>query len=118
MNQQVEELFHKLADMPSSERMRYFAEHLVDPETRQEVEALLAFDTGPTITIDDIGLAAERTLSQFEASGRRCGPYRLLRLIGRGGMGAVYLAERADGELTQRVAVKLLGFGALDPDRR
>jgi len=30
----------------------------------------------------------------------------------------VYLAERADGELTQRVAVKLLGFGALDPDRR
>jgi serine/threonine protein kinase len=43
--------------------------------------------------------------------------YRLLRVIGRGGMGAVYLAERADGEVIQSVAVKLLPFGAGDPQR-
>src|SRR5262249_53953712 len=36
------------------------------------------------------------------------GCYRILSLIGRGGMGTVYLAERADGEIRQRVAIKLL----------
>src|SRR5204863_2068332 len=37
-----------------------------------------------------------------------CGPYRLVRLLGSGGMGAVYLAERTDGEIQQKVAIKLL----------
>ncbi len=40
--------------------------------------------------------------------GRRIGPYRLDRLLGRGGMGAVYLASRADGQFNQQVAVKLI----------
>ena len=39
------------------------------------------------------------------------GPYRLLRRIGRGGMGAVFLAERADGQFERRVAVKLVKRG-------
>src|SRR5690606_2456991 len=42
-------------------------------------------------------------------------PYRIVREIGRGGMGAVYLAERADGEFDQRVAVKLVKRG-MDTD--
>ncbi|BAH38240.1 putative serine/threonine protein kinase [Gemmatimonas aurantiaca T-27] len=44
--------------------------------------------------------------------GRRVGPYRVLRLIGRGGMGAVYLAERADNAFRQQVAIKTLWRGA------
>ncbi len=36
------------------------------------------------------------------------GPYRIVRLLGRGGMGSVYLAERADGEFRQQVALKVL----------
>ncbi|WP_321472284.1 serine/threonine-protein kinase [uncultured Paludibaculum sp.] len=40
-----------------------------------------------------------------------CGPYRLIRLLGSGGMGAVYLAERTDGEIQQSVAIKLLRAG-------
>ena len=43
--------------------------------------------------------------------GRRIGPYRVVRELGRGGMGAVYLAERADGQYEQRVALKLIKRG-------
>jgi tetratricopeptide (TPR) repeat protein len=45
----------------------------------------------------------------------RCGPYRLMRLLGRGGMGSVYYAERADGEVEQRVAIKVIGQRRLEP---
>ncbi len=41
---------------------------------------------------------------------RRFGAYRLQKMIGRGGMGAVYLAERADGEFEQKVAIKVVGL--------
>jgi serine/threonine-protein kinase len=51
----------------------------------------------------------------LEVIGRRIGPYRVLEEIGRGGMGVVYLAERADGEFEQRVAIKLIKRG-LDTD--
>ncbi len=52
--------------------------------------------------------------------GRRVGAYRLAKLIGRGGMGAVYLGERADGELKQRVAIKVIlpGFATDEVLRR
>ena len=43
-----------------------------------------------------------------ETAPPRVGPYRVVREIGRGGMGVVYLADRADGEFRQRVAIKLL----------
>jgi serine/threonine-protein kinase len=46
------------------------------------------------------------------------GSYRLVRELGRGGMGTVYLAERADGQFEQRVALKLLGRGMDSRDAR
>src|ERR1051325_8242431 len=47
-----------------------------------------------------------------------CGRYRIIRQIGSGGMGVVFLAERCDGELQQKVAVKLLRAGADRPSWR
>lgn len=120
MNARIEELFHSVADLTAEARTQYFAEHEVDKETRQEVEALLTFDSGASSFLQrDISLAASLALPQLDPSGWRCGPYRLLQVIGRGGMGAVYLAERADGEVTQQVAVKLLppGAAAIQRDR-
>jgi serine/threonine protein kinase len=81
---------------------------------------LLTFDSGASSFLQrDISIAASRALPQLDPSDWRCGPYRLLDVIGRGGMGAVYLAERADGEVTQQVAVKLLppGAGATQRER-
>jgi serine/threonine protein kinase len=120
MNARIEELFHSVADLTAQARTQYFAEHQVDEQTRQEVEALLTFDSGASSFLQrDISIAASWALPQLDPSGWRCGPYRLLQVIGRGGMGAVYLAERADGEVTQQVAVKLLppGAGAIQRDR-
>jgi len=118
MNARVEELFHVLADCSSELRVRYFAEHDVEPAARKQVEALLAYDSDPSAPLrQSIRTAASRTFLQLEAGEWRCGPYRIMNVIGRGGMGAVYLAERADGEVAQRVAVKLLLTGACDFQR-
>lgn len=46
--------------------------------------------------------------------GEQYGPFRVLHLLGRGGMGAVYLAERADGDFTQQVALKVLAPHLVD----
>jgi eukaryotic-like serine/threonine-protein kinase len=55
------------------------------------------------------------TLEPLEATagleGQRLGPYRIERKLGTGGMGDVYLAERADDEYQQRVAIKLVRAG-------
>jgi serine/threonine-protein kinase len=116
MRIQVEELFHEVADLSAEARARYFAERDVDVTTRTEVEALLAFDSCASTSLErDMGQVAQRTLSRFESRNLQCGPYRLGELLGRGGMGTVYLAERVDGEIAQRVAVKLLRPGADDP---
>jgi len=111
----TERLFHELADLPPAARARYFAEHDIAPHQRQEIESLLSHDSE---TPDDLAGVVEQSAAQLLdplAAGSRCGPYRLVRLLGRGGMGAVYLAERADGELEQRVAIKFLRYGAADP---
>src|SRR5262245_39881094 len=115
MNARVEELFHELADLSAEVRARYFTQHGVDAVTREEVEALLTFDLCASVYLRrDIGIAVARAFPHIEASGQRCGPFKLLEVIGRGGMGTVYLAESDDGE---RVAVKLLSLGAGDFQR-
>ena len=64
------------------------------------------------------GVAASLRTNLEPAPGDRVGSYRILSQIGRGGMGTVYLAERADGEIEQRVAIKLLGMQTSRPGWR
>ena len=90
MRAEIEKLFHELADLSPEARSQYFAEHPVDEDTRHEVEALLLYDSGASsFLLRDISNAASWALPLLERKGWRCGPYRLLDVIGRGGMGAV-----------------------------
>ncbi len=108
-----------MADLSIEARDLYFAQRNIDPPTRKEVEALLAFDSSTHAALRrDISEVAAMALPQFEANALQCGSYRLGALLGRGGMGAVYMAERVDGEVAQRVAVKLLHSGTDDPRLR
>jgi Tol biopolymer transport system component len=107
----VVELFHDLADLPPEARARFLSDHPSGPETRRDVEGLLAYD-GPDVDPLSPSIAvAARALLESDAVGARCGAFRLVSVIGRGGMGVVYCAERVDGEIRQRAAIKLLHPG-------
>lgn len=114
MDERISLLFREVADLPPAERESVFARRHVSPELRAEVESLLASDARQDHALTEcIGRVAEQ-LSKAHAAGLGgfCGPYRLIRLLGVGGMGAVYLAERSDGEIQQQVAIKMLRLGA------
>lgn len=100
----VRELFCELANVSPEERERILSERNLPESIRAEVESLLRHDS------EAEAFLARRVSGAAEAAlrARYCGPYRLIELLGTGGMGSVYLAERRDGEIEQKVAIKLL----------
>ena len=110
MNPEVERLVDLAAEVPPARRAEFLAETCPDPRVRAEVESLLEYATDAESYFNDAiqGVAWSLRTGHEAAPGEAIGPYRIVSLIGRGGMGTVYLADRADGEIQQRVAVKLL----------
>ncbi len=90
-----------------------------DAALRQEVEALLAADARATSFGEQPAFVLPEDLfpeeNKEQLTGRRFGVYQVIREIGRGGLGAVYLAARADDEYRKEVAIKLIRRG-LDTD--
>jgi serine/threonine protein kinase/tetratricopeptide (TPR) repeat protein len=81
-----------------------------DIELFREAEKLLAHDT--TALEEFAELAATRLRDdERDRIGRRIGAYAIVKELGRGGMGAVYLAERADGQFEKQVAIKVIKRG-------
>jgi eukaryotic-like serine/threonine-protein kinase len=82
-----------------------------DAELRREVESLVDQTTSALENFaEKAGAPLRQDRSRLEA-GRRMGPWAIVRELGRGGMGAVYLAERADGAFQKQVAIKVLKRG-------
>ncbi|AKS42473.1 serine/threonine-protein kinase [Wenzhouxiangella marina] len=99
--------FHRIVALDQAERKAELA--ALPPEQAAEIDALLrAHDQ------DDSLLDRPVVLSNEIQAGIRIGPWRLDSLLGEGGMGQVWSAERADGAYQQRVAIKLLALGLPD----
>ncbi len=103
----AEELFLAAADLGPAERASYLDAHCADVALRREVEELLACDVGAEECLRGI---VERAAQAMERGSERLviGAWRVGELIGRGGMGNVYLAERVDEAFGQRAAIKIL----------
>jgi eukaryotic-like serine/threonine-protein kinase len=99
--------------LPLAQRAGYVQRSCAgEPDLQAELESLLAA-AEPEDTALDQQPAAQllQAIDEHAARhwiGRRLGPYRLVSLIARGGMGEVYRGERDDGQFEQRVAIKLM----------
>ena len=96
-----------------------------DMPLRAEVESLLGYRERARDFIESPAYVLNAELLMdgdhpAQIEGRRIGSYRMVREIGRGGMGAVFLAERSDGEFQQHVALKIVArdFGGSELARR
>jgi hypothetical protein len=114
---QIEDLFAKALECPPAERNAFLDEACPgDPDLRRELQSLLECDIPEQRLIEvPTVLDADNRNSEPDLAGRRVGAYRLVRLIGRGGMGAVYLGGRDDDLYRKQVAIKLLKRG-MDTD--
>ncbi|MCE7951378.1 MAG: serine/threonine protein kinase [Xanthomonadales bacterium PRO7] len=112
--QRLQELFDAAVLLAPEARARFLDDACAaDAELRAELEGLLAADARAHDPL--AASVAHGTAEHFDDTapwlGRRIGNYRILRELGRGGMGSVFLAERADAEYESRVAIKLIrGF--------
>jgi serine/threonine protein kinase/tetratricopeptide (TPR) repeat protein len=133
--QKIESVFQTAVELSPADRDTFVENACADDQgLRIEVEKLLKnFDSAENfiespVWTDSVMLSssAKKDISDSfnesieqnqvpDFSGEQIGPYRLVHEIGRGGMGAVYLADRADGEFRQRVAIKLIKRG-MDSD--
>src|SRR5215470_10646188 len=120
---QVEEIFQAALDLSPDDRDRYVLDVCAnDTELRRDVESLLSqYDSAGELLEQPVyGNTELNALESFVEEkdpmiGRRLGSYRIEREIGRGGMGAVYEASRADNEFNKRAAIKLVKRG-MDTD--
>ena len=122
----VEELLDAALELEPGERRHFLEEAGASaPDVRREVESLLACEERADGFLEAPALALsadffdEENLADARA-GQTFGRYRIIREIGRGGMGTVFLAERSDGEFEQKVALKVVrrSFADMELARR
>jgi serine/threonine protein kinase/tetratricopeptide (TPR) repeat protein len=120
--QQIHSLFDQVVDAPPEERAARLANACGgDGELQRSVESLLASDQStedPLMSV--ISEAAESLLIEHQDRlvGARIGNYRIVSILGHGGMSTVYRGERDDAKYQQTVAIKVLHHAALHPRLR
>src|SRR5262245_39981705 len=115
---QIEELFLRAIEVPAEQRGEFLEEVCGGDESlRRELESLLACDAPerPLVSATFLSASQREVVGSedgtVEMAGQRIGPYRVVRLLGSGGMGSVYLAVRDDDHFQKEVAIKLLKRG-------
>jgi serine/threonine protein kinase/tetratricopeptide (TPR) repeat protein len=105
----AEHLFQEVADLPPEKRSAFLEERCTtDPALRTKVEALLAgLEQGRIASLNAVEQMSE---GEADVVGTSIGPYKLLELIGEGGLGAVYMAQQTE-PVRRKVAVKIIKLG-------
>jgi serine/threonine protein kinase/tetratricopeptide (TPR) repeat protein len=114
--QRIKQVWEAASERERQERAAFLSEACQEDDTlRRAVESLLAADeeAGTFLETPVFAAAAEMIAAEPGASliGQRIGAYQIISELGRGGMGAVYLAERADAQFRKQVAIKLVKRG-------
>lgn len=116
---QIKELFQSAIELEADARAEFLSEACGDDiSLKAEVELMLAaseeaesFIEVPAYQLAE-NFTTKKVLPQDPTAGSFIGHYKIIREIGEGGMGAVYLAVRADDQYKKRVAIKLIKGGA------
>ena len=120
--QQIQALFEEVIDTGPAERAAHLANSCRDDtDLRLSVESLLASDQRTEDPLlNAIGEAAESLLEEHRDRllGTHIGPYRVVSILGHGGMSIVYRGERDDAQYRQTVAIKVLQHATLHPRLR
>ena len=112
----LQEVFDAASSLPAEERATFLDRECAgNTMLRSQVDSLLSSLDGESV-IEPAVRSAVAGISPTE--GERIGPYAVIRVLGHGGMGVVYLASRADDAFQKMVAIKLLRLGWLDDDMR
>jgi serine/threonine-protein kinase len=121
----IDAMFDAALDLPPDQRKDYLDRVSgEDAELRTEVERLLrAHQRADSFLVTPAAELAGPLFDPTEmltlaGTPDRIGPWRIVRAIGRGGMGDVYLGERADGQFEQRAAIKVIQHGTPSLVRR
>jgi eukaryotic-like serine/threonine-protein kinase len=116
--ERIQALFHEALERPADERLDFVHRAAADDaDVARDVIALLEEDARSTSLLDrDLGNVAYDVLDGSVPVVNRVGPYRILSVLGQGGMGVVYLAARDD--LGSHAAIKVLRDASLSPARR
>jgi serine/threonine protein kinase len=123
--EQLKSVFQSAIDLPAADREAFLAQACVNnSELRRQVDRLIQshdhaglFMVSPALV--DLAMVESEETSRFSAGedrvGQRIGPYEIIRELGHGGMGTVFLAVRADDQYRKQVAIKLVNRG-MDTD--
>lgn len=115
----IEQLFDLVADLPPADQEARLAKACSGDEgLYAEVRRLVEHDRSRGASIQRAleGLSGLVIPEEPSPEGRRIGPYRLVRELGRGGMGVVFEAIRDDLTFEKRVAIKVASGGAWSPE--
>ena len=118
----VDDLLHSALELPAEQRNDYLQRMCAsDSALVEEVKSLLTSDrrAGAFLASPAIQAAAQAAAASAEQEllesleGHTVSQYRILKMLGRGGMGSVWLAERSDGRFQRQVAIKFINLATM-----